>query len=656
MVKRTQNPSRLQSFANAMQNKFPALYGSKSQQTISGVKLGLSSRVPLDKKQIPAGFVEHSAREEYERLLQDSDMRTGMGMVIANFFSVEGYTQGEMSLGFVDGKPIEDSYKASSLENSILDYFVDKSMEEFALKAINAFSGVKKRWITNPDKSFIISLPGSDDGKSISPIVSKDVLSGVTEALQRTPLPYSENVTKMVNIMHSDQYSGPKAANEIAHYNFATQQVSFFIDKLTEGYEKYQNAHPDEKETLNKHFSDPEARKSLESFARYVIAHEMGHMVAGMVWDYKAKREMITKNASWRMRYGLQQLQKEMQELKAKDGEISKYGEESADEYFAEKYAQFIFSGKTSEAFKQILDKHGIVRGKAKKVVSDESSSNPAARTNLPDTKETYRKAKNDDLVSEEAYIGAYGEAANLDGLSLSEINSTVSTLNTALASYYSGAPKIKGNTAEEIRRSIGQELYAIMRGVFSSWNGSSNTAAGLALMDAISELFDVSGGLPISGRTTDPKFAAERLIKLEKYKNASTPETIALFKRLVKAHYEQTQKLLEKYGIDETVVYRGWRAATDLKGKASIPTRPVSSFSLSPDVAQSFASGNGATTAVIVPRRKIFGYYGTNSAGVEGEQEVLIIGGNYEMHVFAPGEVVNAEKVLGLGKEIEID
>jgi len=104
------------------------------------------------------------------------------------------------------------------------------------------------------------------------------------------------------------------------------------------------------------------------------------------------------------------------------------------------------------------------------------------------------------------------------------------------------------------------------------------------------------------------------------------TKETII---KLLKAQYDETQKLLKKKGIKNLHVYRG--VGNSYNGQSKVNLQPLSSFSLERVVAKNFGKNIIQT---IVPAEKVFSCPLTGF-GCTKETEVVVLGGEYETFEF---------------------
>ena len=104
------------------------------------------------------------------------------------------------------------------------------------------------------------------------------------------------------------------------------------------------------------------------------------------------------------------------------------------------------------------------------------------------------------------------------------------------------------------------------------------------------------------------------------------TKETII---KLLKAQYDETQKLLKKKGIKNLYVYRG--VGDSYNGEKKVVLQPLSSFSLERVVAKNFGHN---IIQMIVPAEKVFSCPLTGF-GCTKETEVVVLGGEYETFKF---------------------
>jgi len=117
--------------------------------------------------------------------------------------------------------------------------------------------------------------------------------------------------------------------------------------------------------------------------------------------------------------------------------------------------------------------------------------------------------------------------------------------------------------------------------------------------------------------------------------------------KAFLQAQYDATQDYLKKNNIKEVIVYRGYegkRSKLEGGNDVEVNLQPLSSFSISPIVANSFAMGNHAgyptsqhpsVIASIVPAKKIFALPNTG-IGCTSEKEVVVLGGKMKATVIA--------------------
>jgi len=117
--------------------------------------------------------------------------------------------------------------------------------------------------------------------------------------------------------------------------------------------------------------------------------------------------------------------------------------------------------------------------------------------------------------------------------------------------------------------------------------------------------------------------------------------------KAFLQAQYDATQDYLKKNNIKEMIVYRGhegWRSKLEGGNDVEVNLQPLSSFSMSANVAVGFAvaaaMGQYATTKPsviisVVPAKKIFALPNTG-IGCTGEKEVVVLGGKTKSTVVA--------------------
>ena len=182
-------------------------------------------------------------------------------------------------------------------------------------------------------------------------------------------------------------------------------------------------------------------------------------------------------------------------------------------------------------------------------------------------------------------------------------------------------------------------------RYVIDSWAGSSGSqmslftsASARAFLDA-DGVFVGEGGA--EGSTNDRSYEMNMSKILYYLNTGATPqgsrELVKTLKGIVQTTYENTQKLLESQGITHVRVYRGHNGTAE-DGNVRIPntgevhlstitTRPLSSWSLTPDTAQDF--GQILVTSV-VKREQVYAFP-TTGIGCFEESEAVLKGFDYE-------------------------
>jgi hypothetical protein len=117
-----------------------------------------------------------------------------------------------------------------------------------------------------------------------------------------------------------------------------------------------------------------------------------------------------------------------------------------------------------------------------------------------------------------------------------------------------------------------------------------------------------------------------------------------ALFKKMARSIYDQTQEYLKANGIDEVTLTRGMKSSPLAAGDypaQPITSAPLSSWSLDPVLAKRFMDVNeaatglaGAVVTATFPRDRIFSVGGIGVIGSPHEQEVVVLGGPGTAHV----------------------
>ena len=607
------------------------------------------------------GYRAHSHADEYERLLKDEDMRSSLGAMIAEQFRIKGSkSKTDISKYFVVSPESKNVLDDSSRPGTDLMSFLSEwSMKIFAAKSVGLFKPEAQNiYFINDKKDTIIQLPLDSTGKSVSPSVKIEYIQAAAEAVDRSVRPDKSSIVRKINFMDTSDYPGTVGGGELAHANFATLQINVFMDKISDQFEAYNNAPAERKDEMLKQFASPKVWDSMENMYKYTVAHELGHIMAAVIWDHKELNSNFQKSGppTWRFRSGIKDMQKEINPLKQLEP-ISKYGSESTDEYWAEAYAKWLFEDEASDSFKKILDDYGLIRGKARRWVTDDTSSNPAGRKTLPDSAQdsfTYLNSVPSVTVgsssSEEVlkkmveripYVGEYGEESAKEALKM-------------LDKKYGATYQKVDVDNKELWQSIGDFLQNINQ----QWNGSSNYNSALASMYAIREEFNITNALPLTGRASSGQAFEERKKNIEEIDSffKAHPEVFTFFKELLRANYEYTQEVLQKAGVTDILLYRGWNSAGDIKDKVVVPSRPLNSFSVKEEIARNFLGSGGSLTAVLVPAKDIFTFWKLFRGGHEGESEVILMGGAREMYSYAWNEWPKIEELVGTGKEVLID
>jgi len=648
-----------------LKTEFPATYDGKDS-SFSVLEQGLGMQDPLNVSPIK-GYREHTRTQEYKRLLQDEDLKSSLGRTIAEQFRIKGI-QSKTDIGkyFLDEKEFDDLASRdpdaddnSTSESRLRANLVDWSLKILAMKTVNGFNPKQpaQRYFINKSKDTIIELPEGSDRK-IRPDVNMDYIQAATEAIDRSVRPDKSKIVRKINFKNTDDYPGEVLEGELAHTNFATLQINVFMDRISNLNDIYNAAPIERKDELIRKFASPNAWDSMESLYKYTVAHELGHIMAAVIWDHEELNSNSYKKGppTWRFRKGLPEMQKEVNPLKQMEP-VSKYGEESTDEYWAEAYAKWLVDDEASPAFKKLLDDYGLIRGKARRWVTDEASTNPAGRGAIPDsavnalenlqkmgdvslTGNEYGKNLIESEMAKVPYLGEYGEEETKDQLKNIVKILELSPMGT------DNKPAIFG-------------MSLLLTRMNENWNGTSNYTSGIATMYALREEFDIQNGLPLTGRATaDENKFAERKKVVEQVDAGfkQNPEALKLFKQILRANYNITQKVLADRNITELILYRGWRNAEDMKNAVVVPSRPINSFSLEEDIARRFLGSQGTMTATIVPREDIWSFFKILKGGVANEAEVLLLGGAREMYAYPWNAYPRLEDIVGTGKEVLID
>jgi hypothetical protein len=689
---RLRSDQRAADFNKKISQLYPYVDGeSQKLDSISDILFQLKNEKGIDKKDIPNGWTSHSRYTEYERLMQDADMKGNLGKAIAAHFATP---TGDSSIDsdFID----LDTYSAPTANKEyLLDEFTGLSMQMFALKAVGALKGpsYERRFLSSANGDTIISVPikpGLTEGgiPELTGLTPKNYLESVSKALDRSVKPDKSKYKRVINLMSAEDHPIPSliSSGEVAHYNSANMQVTVFVDRVVANVEKFNNtpAGP-EKDALALEYADPRARESVDSLLRYTVAHELGHMMANHIWDHPELNAQHYNNQGqtssaplWRFRGGLTRMKEELKELQKAD-KVSTYGSSSTDEWFAEAYAKYIFSGEAhSEDFKKLLDDYGLVRGKAKKWLKDNTSTSPQARDSIDAQEQNTRNLTNiytdvgkREALKDKLYDKALKEILGFGNMSIAEKTKIYNSF-MQLLSGSSSVGVVPDGFFESQPERLPVEIMNRYTKIKDTWNGSSNAATPQKAMILIREIFSMDEGtvLPEVGRI-DPstQVGKERLAYLEANRQsiANNPEGAKLLRKLLMAEYEIAQEEFRANNVTEFVLYRGWPRAVKSKGTIKVKTRPISSFSSSPVTAKAFTGGDGEITVGVIPAEKIFSFHGLGF-GVTGEQEYLVLGGEYDMLNVSTEELLgnsafsDADQIkyikskVGQGIEVETD
>jgi hypothetical protein len=611
-----------------------------------------SKSIPLDPKSIPPGWKQHSKEDEYFRLLEDKEMKKD----IVSLLSI-AYFGGELE----EFNPQAFSLSAQEANVPYLkkhyDELTSMFMQLYALKAVDVYNERSNTaMVINKNKDTIITVPAILDygttslkemgkPKSMAPMFDPEYIKGIAEISDKSPVPSYSKSIKKINLLNTSQYSNPKkvSSGELAHANAGTMEINVFYDKINSLHERYVNGTPEFRDYKDKEFAIPGVYGSLLEAIKYGTAHELGHIMSYIAWDHakdisedKQKYLFGLPLPMARLRGNKEKFRRDLSTIK-KNQKVSVYGDESGDEYFAEAYAKYIYSGDITDEFKEILEKAGIEKGKPKKIIYDDSSTNPSERSFVSDIEDEKPLLDNEEAIKifNDAIVNA------LSKYSLDELDTLSMKLGLTL------------NPGD--RASVETISAGIYRSIKSQWNGSSNFIATLILMRVAKDTLNLEGSLPITGRTKDSEKLQKRAAYEEVY-SSLTPKELNMVEDLVKAQYDTVQTYLGQYGIREVPVYRGWRNASDIAEDGRVRTRPLSSFSLRYLTAQSFTSETGAVTVAVIPAEKIFGI-SANNFGVSSEQEIVVLGGSYRMYVVPDSLSPRSMKDIEIsGVEVEVE
>lgn len=650
---------------NDLISKFPAVLSGKDADFNDRItEMRNRSVYQKETKKTPKGYRVHTVSDEYERLLKDEDMKSSLGAMIAEQFRLKGSkSKKDLTKYFLlEGEKIDGLKTPGGMpETDFLPWITDWSMRIFAAKSVGALTPETPtyRYFINKEKDTIIQLPENSSKDDISPSVNMDYIAAALESVDRSVRPDKSSIVRKINFMDESDYPGTLQNGELAHANFATLQINVFMNKISDLYESFQSADPERKDEMLKQFASPKVWDSMENMYKYTVAHELGHIMAAVIWDHKELDSNFHKSGppTWRFRSGIKDMQKEINPLKQLEP-VSKYGNESTDEYWAEAYAKWLFDDEASDSFKKILDDYGLIRGKARRWVTDDDSTNPAAKSSLSESAqksfEFLDKVTNinmsdtvaakevlEKMIERMPYVGEYG------------VDAAKQTLRK-IADNLSGTFYAANIEGKELWESVGSFLQAIN----SEWNGSSNYKSGMASMYAIRELFNITNALPLTGRTSsgaDFDGRKKRVDEVVKFFD-DNPDAFTFFKQMIKANYDHTQEVLQKAGVKEILLYRGWNSAGDIKDKTVVQSRPLNSFSVNEDIARNFLGSGGSLTAVVVPAKDIYTFWKLFKGGHAGESEVILMGGAREMYAYAWNEWPDIKNLVGTGKEVLID
>ena len=178
----------------------------------------------------------------------------------------------------------------------------------------------------------------------------------------------------------------------------------------------------------------------------------------------------------------------------------------------------------------------------------------------------------------------------------------------------------------------------------------SNNTATALAIQHAAAMEFNLSGYTKPKD-ILDPVRSNINLIMSESLQRYGTREARAVLRDFVSAQYAETQQLFAENGISEVEIYRGMTMANPPTSGTSVNMRPLSSWSLSADVAESFALDTDrprqerVTMKATVPVSRILSTPITG-VGCLAEGEVVILGGTMDVKIQNDGDVYKASAI----------
>lgn len=167
-------------------------------------------------------------------------------------------------------------------------------------------------------------------------------------------------------------------------------------------------------------------------------------------------------------------------------------------------------------------------------------------------------------------------------------------------------------------------------------WSVTSNEhSMVLAMQDSVQSEFDLQN-VTSATSVTNPRLYS-RLPDAKEHEG--------VFRDVVRAQYEVTQKALTDAGTKHVTVYRGTQAMEvgDID-TADVQLRPASSWTTNIEVAKRFASGtygdpDGVVMKMTVPASRVLSTPDTGW-GVKKESELVILGGEYRAEVASPDYV----------------
>lgn len=238
----------------------------------------------------------------------------------------------------------------------------------------------------------------------------------------------------------------------------------------------------------------------------------------------------------------------------------------------------------------------------------------------------------------------------DLTDKTIKELNEEIFALSTVLDAIRSPEDEWYGRneftgTLDELAELISEKFFDVttdegkqyirevfVAGLIEQWAFSSNDSRpiSLAIQKAAEEEFGIEGAFQWSPSD-----------EVQTTTDAYYSEYSDVYKRFVRAQYDNTQETFSDTGIEYVEAYRGYTAEYDPKihdrnEDITAQLRPLSSFSTSYDTAESFMSNPtsdvvGAETANIVitamiPAKKILSFSFTG-AGCTSEKELVVLG-----------------------------